>query len=101
MHPTPAIPYEDVRALTVTVLRTGIMLSDLLANLLDDLPDDAFPGEQPGEVLVEMLTGTITPVVEAAGAAALRDTIALLDGVADRVLADLRATVELSRRASG
>jgi hypothetical protein len=43
------------------VLRTGLMLQDLLCNLLEDLPDDAFPGDDNAEVLFEMLTGTISP----------------------------------------
>ncbi len=94
------MPYEDVRALTETLLRTGIMLSDLLGNLLDDLPEEAFPGEDQAEVLIEMLTGTITPVASAAGPKSVEGTIALLEAVGDRVLTDMRAALELSRRAA-
>ena len=75
------------------------MLSDLLAGLLEDLPDDAFPGENPGEVLVEMLAGTALPVTEAAGGKAVRQATNLLGAVADRTLSDLRAALDLARRA--
>ena len=75
------------------------MLSDLLAGLLEDLPDDAFPGENPGEVLVEMLAGTALPVTEAAGGQTVRQATNLLGAVADRTLSDLRAALDLARRA--
>ena len=75
------------------------MLSDLLAGLLEDLPDDAFPGENPGEVLVEMLAGTALPVTEAAGGKAVRQATTLLGAVADRTVSDLRAALDLARRA--
>jgi hypothetical protein len=98
MHTSTAVPYDDVRELSEAVLRAGLMLSDLLANLLDDLPEDAFPGERCGEVLIEMMTGTIAPAADAAGADAVRDTVALLGAMCDRVLGDLAAALELARR---
>jgi hypothetical protein len=100
MTETCPIPYDDVRTLTVTVLRIGVMLSDLLANILDDLPEEAFAGEDQAEVLIEMLTGSIGPVANAAGARSVAQTVALLDAVGDRVLSDLRAAAELARRDS-
>ena len=94
--------HEDwVRAFVVEVLRTGIMLSDLLGGLLDDLPDDAFPGEDPAEVLLEMLTGTIRPVAEAAGRGSVDQSTALLDAVADRTVSDLRLAWDLTRHGNG
>jgi hypothetical protein len=95
------VPYEDVHALTMAVLRTGAMLGDLLADLLDALPEDAFPGERHAEVLVEMVSGTIAPVVDAAGLRAARDATALLGAVSDKVLTDLAAAVELARQGPG
>jgi hypothetical protein len=95
--PTP-LAYEDVHALTVTMLRTGVTLSDLLGTLLDDLPEDAFAGETSADVLIEMLTGTIMPVANGVGSAVVHDTVALLDAICDRVLSDLRQTVDLARR---
>ena len=79
------------------ILRTGLMLSDLLSDLLDSLDEDAFPGENHGEVLIEMLTGTVRPVVEAAGTRTAEEATALLGAVADKTLADLRRALELAR----
>jgi hypothetical protein len=97
MSTTAPIPYAEVHALTEAVLRAGVMLSDLLGNLLEDLPEDAFAGESHVDVLVEMMTGTIAPVADAAGAATVHDTTALLGAVCDRVVADLRAALDLAR----
>jgi hypothetical protein len=90
------VPYADVHALTESVLRAGVMLSDLLGNLLEELPADAFAGESHVDVLVEMMTGTIAPVADAAGAATVHHTTALLGAVCDRVVADLRAALDLA-----
>jgi hypothetical protein len=87
------VPYADVHALTEAVLRAGVMLS----NLLEELPEDAFPGEGHVDVLVEMMTGTIAPVAGAAGAGTVHDATALLGAVCDRVVADLRAALDLAR----
>ncbi len=87
---------DDVRALTEQTLRTGTMLSRLVGDLLDELPEDAFPGEDEVEVLFEMLVGTIAPVAHAAGVDAVRSATALLGAMSDRVLADLRAAMELA-----
>lgn len=87
---------DDVRALTEQALRTGTMLGRLVGDLLDELPDDAFPGEDDVEVLLDMLVGTILPVARAAGLEDVRRATALLGAMSDRVLADLRAAIELA-----
>ena len=89
---------DDARAFVEAVLRTGLILTDLLGNLLDSMPEDAFPGENPAEVLVEMLTGTVRPVADAAGAETVTQAMALLDAIVDRTISDLRAAVELAKR---
>ncbi len=71
-------PADPVQSFVEEVLRTGVMLTDVLGALLDDLPEDAFPGEQPGEVLVEMLVGTVRPAVEAVAPRTLTEATALL-----------------------
>lgn len=96
MSATTPIPYADVHALTEAVLRAGVMLGDLLGNLLEELPEDAFAGECRVDVLLEMMTGTIAPVADAAGAATVHDATALLGAVCDRVLGDLRASLDLA-----
>ena len=94
--PTAHSQRDDTRAFIEELLRTGLMLTDLLASLLEDLSEDAFPGEDRGEVLLEMVTGTIRSAAEAAGTRTLRDATMLLGAVQDRVLADLRTAVELA-----
>jgi hypothetical protein len=99
MHspPTRRALDRNVREFVEQVLRTGLMLTDVLGRLLDDLPQDAFPGESTGEVLLEMLTGTVRPVAEAAGPDTLEHCTALLGAAADRVAADLQAALERAR----
>ena len=89
--------HDDVRALVEELLRTGLMFTDVLSGLLDDLPDGAFPGEDSGEVLVEMLTGSVRPVAEAAGPAAVKSAITLVGAMADRTVSDLRRALEVAR----
>lgn len=100
MEPTTHPPAElaRARALVDQILRTGIMLAELVADLADSMPPEAFPGEHPAEVLVGMIAGSTVPVTEAAGEAAVERAIALLGAVGDRTLSDLREAVELSRR---
>ncbi len=90
--------HDDVRAFVEEMLRTGLMLTDLLSRLLDDLHEDAFRGEDRGEVLLEMLTGTILPAANAAGPATLGQATALLGAVSDRVMQDLRTAVDQASR---
>jgi hypothetical protein len=90
---------DEARAFLEQLLRTGIMLTDLFESLVEDLPEDAFPGEESGEVLMQMLTGTIQPVLAAAGARTLAEATSLIGAVGDRTLADLRAAMELARDA--
>jgi hypothetical protein len=95
-------PAEDdpVATFVEEVLRTGVLLTDVLSGLLEDLPADAFPGEDPGEVLVEMLVGTVRPAVEAVEPRTVADATALLGAMSDRFVADLQAALELARRMS-
>jgi hypothetical protein len=88
---------DFVHDLVLQVVRTGLMLSDLLADLIEELPEDAYPGECAGEVVFEMLVGTIRPVGIAAGEEAVRSATALLAACSDRTLADLRQACELAR----
>jgi hypothetical protein len=89
---------DDARDFVWQVLRTGLMLTDVLAQLLEDLPDDAFPGEEPAEVLIEMLAGTFFPAAEAAGARTVQDATALVGALGDRAIEDLRRAAELAPR---
>ena len=88
---------DPTRELIEELLRTGLVLVDLLGSLLDDMPDDAFPGEDNAAVLVEMVVGSCRPAVEAVGESECWTATALIASVKDRVLDDLRAAAELSR----
>ncbi|MDQ3631359.1 MAG: hypothetical protein M3417_08875, partial [Actinomycetota bacterium] len=83
---THADPAHDF---VVEVLRTGLMLTDLMADLIEITPGDAFPGEDAGDVLIEMLTGTVRPAVWAAGPATVEACTALLGALGDRTTRDL------------
>jgi hypothetical protein len=91
---------DAVRALVHEVLRTGLMLTDVLAGIVEDDPEDAFPGEEPAAVLVEMVVGSMRPVAEAAGPRVVDDTMALLGAIADRFVGDLEKALELARSRS-
>ena len=91
-------PADPVQSFVEEVLRTGVMLTDVLGALLDDLPEDAFPGERPGDVLVEMLVGTVRPAVEAVAPQTLTEATALLGAMSDRFVADLREAVAVAAR---
>ena len=52
-------PLEShVERFVFEVLRTGVLLGNLVAGLSAALPDDADPGEEPEAVVLEMLCGT-------------------------------------------
>jgi len=95
---TPAATSDYVREFVEELLRTGIMLSDLLGDLIESLPDDAYPGECNAEVVLEMLIGSVRPVVDAAGKESVRSAVALIAATSDRTLTDLRRAVELASR---
>lgn len=99
MPTTTERPLEpgEVEDFVWEVVRTGVILSDLLAGMLEDMADDAFPGEEPGLVLIEMLAGTIAPAATAAGATTVRGARALMGALVDRTLDDLRAALEIAR----
>jgi hypothetical protein len=97
MTPEPA-PADHVWSFVEEVLRTGLLLTDVLGGILDELDEDAFPGEQPGDVLIEMLVGTVRPAVEAVDAVTVREATALLGAMSDRFVADLQAALAIARR---
>ncbi|MGI8429299.1 MAG: hypothetical protein ACR2OB_08340 [Solirubrobacteraceae bacterium] len=94
----PAGSNDYVRDFVEELLRTGIMLSELLQNLCKSLPADAYPGESNAEVVFEMLVGTISPAVGAAGTESVLSATALLADSRARTLADLRRAAELANR---
>jgi hypothetical protein len=88
---------DAARALIEELLRTGLVLTDLLASLLEEMPEDAFDGEDSGAVLMEMVVGSCRPAIEAAGEKECRAATALIGAIEDRVLDDLRTAARLAR----
>ena len=84
------------------LIRTGLMLGNLIGTVLEDLPEDAFGCEDCAEVLLEMVAGSVWPAADAAGFVAVRQATALIGAAADRSMADLEAALEIARaRESG
>jgi hypothetical protein len=96
MHDAQEI--DHALAFVEEVLRTGLMLVELLEELLEELPQDAWPGEEPGAVLLEMMAGSFSPAAAAAGQAGLRQATALVGALGDRTLADLRTAADRAAR---
>lgn len=80
------------------LLRTGLMLCDVLAGLVEALPAEAYPGEEPAEVLIEMLCGTIATALDTADPREVRRATELIDLAAKRTVEHLRLARELSHR---
>jgi len=92
-----AVEKYEVRTLVEEILRVGFALGDLLAELVEQLPEDAYPGQNPAEVVIEMTTGSLMPVADSAGEAAVRQATALVGAVLDRIICDLRRAMEIAR----
>jgi hypothetical protein len=100
MDPQPSDPVtaEAVRTYVEQLLRTGLLLTDLISTLVEELPEDACPGEDSAEVLIDMLSGTVQPVAAAAGTGTLTQATGLLGAVADRTVRDLKLALQLAAR---
>jgi hypothetical protein len=80
------------------VMLTAVALEDILTTLLEELPEDAFPGRENAAVLFEMVAGAVSPAVAAAGEEEGRVAIALVAAIRERVLADLLAASEKTKK---
>ncbi|HVX33306.1 MAG TPA: hypothetical protein VHA80_09220 [Solirubrobacterales bacterium] len=96
-HRREPLDLEITRDLVEEVLRTALILEDVIVSLLEDLPDGAFPGEDNGLALLEMIVGSVHPATVAAGARDTRAATALVVAIRERVLADLRTAAVLAR----
>lgn len=91
--PDPA--WELIREL----LRTGLVLVDVLDSLIEELPEEAFPGEDGALVLVGMVVATCRPAIEAVGEDGVRVATGLIGQIGASVLHDLRAAARLAEAA--
>lgn len=81
------------------LLRTGLVLVDVLDSLIEELPEEAFPGEDGALVLVGMVVATCRPAIEAVGEEGARTATDLIGAVGESVLRDLRAAAHLAEAA--
>jgi hypothetical protein len=86
---------DATHVLIEELLRTSLVLNDVLGALLEELPEDAFAGEDNAAALVEMVVGSCRPAVDAAGEPDCWAATALIAAVRDRILDDLRAAAGL------
>jgi hypothetical protein len=94
-HRRGAVDLEATRALIEEVLRTAMVLEDIVEGLLEDMPDDAVPGRDPAHVLLAMIVGSSLPATLAAGPRDTRTATALVGAIRERVLTDLHAAASL------
>jgi hypothetical protein len=94
MHVLPTDDYA--RDFLEQILRAGALLSDRVDELADLVPEDAYPDESEVEVVLDLITETLRPLAEAAGERFVRDAVALVEKVQDKVLTDLPLSVELA-----
>jgi hypothetical protein len=92
---------DHIEQFVLELLRTGLMLCDLVSDLIESLPPDAYPGEEPGAVVIEMLSGTIATALGSADPREVRRATELIDQAAARTLEHLQLACALSRRMHG
>jgi hypothetical protein len=83
------------------LLRTGLMLCDLVSDLSEELPADRYPGEDPVHVVMDMLRGTIATALESADPRDVRRATELIDTAGARTVEHLQVALNLSRRIHG
>lgn len=94
-------PDDHIGRFVFVLLRSGLMLCDLVSDLIAALPADAYPGEEPQDVVIEMLCGTIATALGSADPGDVRRATELIEEAGDRTLEHLRLAVELSGRMRG
>jgi hypothetical protein len=89
---------DHIDQFVLSLLRTGLLLTDVAADLAEALPADAYPGEEPGAVAIEMMSGTIRSVLEPVDPELVADAADLMELALDRVQEHLRLALHLSER---
>jgi hypothetical protein len=89
---------DHIDQFVLTLLRTGLLLTDVTADLADALPDDSYPGEDPGAVAIEMMSGTIRSVLDTVDPDLVLEAADLIELALARVQEHLRLALQLSER---
>jgi hypothetical protein len=92
---------DHVHEFVLELLRTGMMICDLVENLVEALPDDAYPGEDTGSVVVEMIRGTLAMALAPLDESDVRRCMEVMQLATDGLIEHLRLARELSRRIHG
>ncbi len=81
-----------------SLIRTGLLLTDVAAELAESLPSAACPGEEPAAVVLGMVCGSIRSVLETVEPELIEASAELMEMAIDRVEEHLRLALELGRR---
>jgi hypothetical protein len=99
MEPAPSD--RHIEQFVFELLRTGLMLCNLVSDLIESMPADAYPGEDPGAVVLEMLCGTIATKLGSAEPREVRRATELMDQAGAATVEHLKLASEISRRIHG
>lgn len=81
---------DHIDQFVLSLLRSGLLLTDIAGDLTESLPADAYPGEEPGAVVIEMMSGTIRSVLETVDPDLVVEATELMELALDRVEEHLR-----------
>jgi hypothetical protein len=85
----------------LSLIRTGLVLTDVATVLAESLPADAYPGEEPGAVVIEMISGTIRTVLETVDPDLVAEAADLMELAVDQVEEHLQVARSMSKRMHG
>jgi hypothetical protein len=89
---------DHIDLFVFSLIRTGVLLTDVAADLAESLPEDAYPGEEPGAVVLGMVSGSIRSVLEKIEPELVEEAAELMELAIDRVEEHLRLALELGKR---
>ena len=89
---------DHIDQFVLSLIRTGLLLTDIAGELAEALPDDAYPGEEPGAVVIEMMSGTIRTGLETVDPELVAEATDMMDLALDQVQEHLQLALSLSKR---
>ena len=89
---------DHIDLFVFSLIRTGMILTDVAADLAESLPEDAYPGEEPGAVVLGMVSGSIRSVLGPVEPELVEACADLMEMAIDRVEEHLRLALELGKR---
>ena len=89
---------DHIDLFVFSLIRTGLLLTEVAADLTESLPEAAYPEEEPGAVVLGMVCGSIRSALEAAEPELVQASVDLMEMAIDRVEEHLRLALELGTR---